>query len=74
VLFHYSLMQSLPATGYLTRADKVMLGLYVSLLLNMLSTWAFFVVSESEVDRVFRLSRNLVPPITFAIMVAAMAL
>ena len=27
VLFHYSLMQSLPATGYLTRADKVMLGL-----------------------------------------------
>lgn len=71
VLFHYSLMQALPATGYLTRADKVMMGLYISLLLNMLSTWMFFVVRESRVDKVFHLSRLSVPPITFAIMIAA---
>ncbi len=71
VLFHYSLMQALPATGYLTRADKVMLGLYLSLLLNMLSTWMFFVVRDANVDKVFRLSRLTVPPITFAIMIAA---
>lgn len=74
VLFHYSLMQSLPATGYLTRADKVMLGLYVSLLLNMISTWAFFIVDEKHLDRVFVLSRNLIPPITVAILVAAVVL
>lgn len=71
VLFHYSLMQSLPATGYLTRADKVMLALYVSLFLNMVSTWAFFVVDESKVERVFVLSRNLIPPITIAMLIAA---
>jgi len=34
VLFHYSLIQSLPATGYLTHADKLMLGVYVSLLIT----------------------------------------
>ena len=71
VLFHYSLISALPATGYLTRADKVMLGLYIALLLNMMSTWLFFVVRESQVDKVFLLSRAVVPPITIAIMVAA---
>ena len=39
VLFHFALMQELPATSYLTRADKLMLGVYVSLALGMLSTW-----------------------------------
>ena len=46
VLFHYSLIQSLPATGYLTRADKLMLGVYLSLLLNMASTWALLLFEE----------------------------
>ena len=36
VLFHFALMQELPATSYLTRADKLMLGVYTSLLLGML--------------------------------------
>ncbi|HEX7604096.1 MAG TPA: hypothetical protein VF316_20905, partial [Polyangiaceae bacterium] len=68
VLFHYSLMQALPATGYLTRADKLMLGVYFSLLLNMASIWVFLVVEEKHVDKVFRLSRIWVPIITAVVM------
>jgi hypothetical protein len=51
-----------------------MLALYVSLFLNMVSTWLFFVVKEENMDRVFRLSRNLIPPLTAALIVAAIAL
>lgn len=71
VLFHYSLIQALPATGYLTRADKLMLGVYVSLLLNMASTWSFLIVSEESLDRTFKLWRAWLPPVTAAVMVAA---
>ena len=70
VFFHYSLTQSLPAVGYLTRADKLMLGVYVSLFLNMLSTWAFLVVAEKYHEIVFRWARGWVPPITIALMLA----
>ncbi len=71
VLFHFSLMQALPATGYLTRADKLMLGVYFSLLLNMMSTWLFFVVRESSHNRLFIWARRLVPSITVAVMAYA---
>jgi hypothetical protein len=71
VLFHFSLTQSLPATGYLTRADKLMLGVYVSLLLNMASTWVFLIVDESSVQLWFRRFRAFIPPITAAVMAAA---
>ena len=71
VLFHYSLIQALPATGYLTRADKLMLGVYVSLLLNMASTWSFLIVSEESLDRTFKLWRAWLPPVTAAVMIAA---
>ncbi len=54
VLFHYSLVQSLPATGYLTHADKLMLGVYVSLLMNMITTLGVL-------DRRRRAARLLVP-------------
>ena len=70
VLFHYSLIQALPATGYLTRADKLMLGVYVSLLLNMASIFIFLIVKEEDVDRVFRLCRIWVPIITAVVMLA----
>jgi len=68
VLFHYSLIQALPATGYLTRADKLMLGVYVSLLLNMASIWIFLITSEENVNKVFRLCRIWVPIITAVVM------
>ncbi len=71
VLFHFSLIQSLPATGYLTHADKLMLGVYVSLLLNMASTWLMLLGEEEHAARVFRGARTLVPILTAFVMVAA---
>lgn len=71
VLFHYSLIQALPATGYLTRADLLMLGVYVSLLMNMGSTWFLLIVDEENLDVWFKRFRTLVPILTFFVMVAA---
>ncbi|MBL0198114.1 MAG: hypothetical protein IPQ09_28645 [Myxococcales bacterium] len=68
VLFHFSLIQSIPATSYLTRADKLMIGVYVSLLMNMISTWFFFVVDEEHHDKVFRIARVVVPTLTSILM------
>src|SRR5207253_11375789 len=64
VLFHFALMQELPATSYLTRADQIMLGVYVSLLLGMISTWFMFVVEQQKVVKVFHLARWIVPLLT----------
>lgn len=72
VLFHFSLMQELPATSYLTRADKLMLGVYASLLLGMISTWFMFLVEEEKMDWVFRIARTAVPIATVGIMALAM--
>jgi len=71
VLFHFALMQQLPAVSYLTRADKLMMGVYLSLFVCMLSTWAFFLVDEEKQGRVFTLGRAIVPPLTAVIMVIA---
>jgi len=71
VLFHFALMQELPATSYLTRADQIMLGVYVCLMLGMISTWFMFVVKEQNVERVFTLARWLVPVTSVAVMLAA---
>jgi hypothetical protein len=68
VLFHYSLIQALPATGYLTRADKLMLGVYISLLLNMGSIWIFLVTKEENVEKVFKICRTWVPILTAVVM------
>jgi hypothetical protein len=71
VLFHYSLIQSLPATGYLTHADKLMLGVYVSLLMNMATTWVFMVVDEERIPFWFRFFRAWTPPATVLVMLAS---
>ena len=71
VLFHFALMQELPATSYLTRADKLMLGVYVSLALGMLSTWWMFLVEERHMDKVFVIARIAVPILTVVVMAAA---
>jgi hypothetical protein len=73
VLFHYSLIQALPATGYLTRADKLMLGVYVSLVLNMAWTFVFLVVDEEKIERIFKAGRIWVPILTALIMFAGSA-
>jgi hypothetical protein len=73
VLFHFGLMQELPATSYLTRADKLMLGVYLSLSLGMISTWWMFLVKEEHVEKVFRIARVVVPILTAVVMAFAMA-
>jgi hypothetical protein len=72
VLFHFALIQSLPATPYLTRADKLMVAVYLCLLIQMLSTMVFFLVDEEKWDRVFRLGRAIVPPFSLAVLAAAL--
>jgi hypothetical protein len=74
VLFHYALIQELPATSYFMRSDKLMLGVYISLLLGMLSTWAMFVVPQKRVDQVFRVARVVVPVASVVVMVLACVL
>lgn len=71
VLFHFALMQELPATSYLTRADKLMMGVYGSLLLNMISTWWMFLVKEENMETVFRIARIAVPVTSVIVMVLA---
>jgi hypothetical protein len=71
VLFHFALISALPAVSYLTRADKLMIGVYFSLFLNMLSTWWFFVVKPGSIETVFRIARTLVPVATVILMVIA---
>ena len=68
VLFHYALIQELPATSYLTRADKLMLGVYISLALGMISTWWMFLVKEENMDIVFRVARIAVPVLSVVVM------
>lgn len=68
VLFHFALMQELPATSYLTRADKLMMSVYFSLAIGMISTWFMFLVPESKVAVVFRWSRIVVPVVTAVAM------
>lgn len=68
VLFHFALMQELPATSYLTRADKLMLGVYASLMLGMISTWVMFLVEEKNQYMVFRVARAFVPLATVVVM------
>lgn len=74
VLFHYSLIQSLPATAYLTHADKLMLGVYVSLLLNMGSTWALLLFDEEGQRNVFVFARTWVPIATAVVMTLSVVL
>jgi len=68
VLFHFALMQELPATAYLSRADKLMMGVYGCLFLHMLSSWIWFVLNEKHTDLVFRLAKFICAPLTFIIM------
>lgn len=74
VLFHFALMQSLPAVSYLTRADKLMIGVYLSLLLCMMSTWVFFLVRDKSHDTVFKIGRTVIPVVVIAVMVLACVL
>lgn len=68
VLFHYSLIQSLPATAYLTRADKLMLAVYVILGIHMLGSLLFFFFEDEHEQKIFLWARRIGIPITFIIL------
>lgn len=70
VIFHFTLTQSLPATAYLTRADKLMLGVYICLLMNIFATWAWFVFDPKHIPLLFKLGKWIIPPVTAVIMAA----
>ncbi len=74
VLFHFALMQELPATAYLSRADKLMMGVYGCLFLHMLSSWIWFVFDESRTETIFKWAKYICAPITFIIMGVAVLL
>ena len=70
VLFHYSLTQALPATAYLTRADKLMMVVYIILGLHMLLTLLWFFFPEHQHDRLFRLGKYVGAPLTLVLLAA----
>jgi hypothetical protein len=49
-------------------ADQLMLGVYICLMLGMISTWFMFVVKEQHIERVFRIARVAVPVASVAVM------
>lgn len=71
MLFHFGLMQELLATSYLSRADKLMMGVYLCLALGMVSTWWMFLVQEGNVEKVFRIARVAVPVLSVVVMALA---
>lgn len=69
VLFHYALLATLPETGYLIRADKIMLSVYASIFLNIATTLVVLKVDGKTVDRVLRIGRTWVPAAVVVIMI-----
>lgn len=74
VLFHFALMQELPATAYLSRADKLMMSVYGCLFIHMLSSWIWFVVDEKHTETIFKWAKYILVPTTFAIMAVGISL
>ena len=74
VLFHFALMQELPATAYLSRADKLMMGVYACLFLHMLSSWIWFIFDERRTEMIFKWTKYICAPITIVIMAVAVVL
>jgi hypothetical protein len=63
VLFHYTIVQGLPPTAYLTGADKIMIAVYCGLMINLIATWCFFFIDEKYHNRIYMLGKYLVPPL-----------
>lgn len=72
VMFHISSTSSLPPLGYLTRVDKFMLGVYVILVANIISTVLIMVrddrKDEEGANSVFKLARIVVPVLALVIL------
>ncbi len=74
VFFHFSLKSEIPPTPYLTRADKLMIAVYLGLLVNMLATWAFFFFDVKYEDKIYKLGKYLVPPINLVFYILGVVL
>jgi hypothetical protein len=74
VLFHFALMQELPATAYLSRADKLMMAVYACLFLHMLSSWIWFVFHERYIEALFKWTKYTCAPITIILMACGILL
>jgi len=74
VLFHFALIQSLPATAYLTRADKLMVSVYGILLLHMGITWLWFLFDERHTETIFKWGKRLGAPVTLLALAAGILL
>lgn len=74
VLFHFALMQALPATPYLTRADKLMMSVYLILGLHMAISLMWFFFEEKHTDRIFSIGKYAGVPLTIAMLCAGIFL
>lgn len=74
VLFHFALMQELPATAYLSRADKLMMAVYGCLGMHMLGSWIWFVFDEKHTETIFKWAKYICAPLTFVIMAVGILL
>jgi hypothetical protein len=74
VLFHFALMQELPATAYLSRADKLMMSVYACLFLHMLSSWIWFGFDEKHIETLFKWAKYVCAPLTFIVMACGILL
>ncbi|MBI5531880.1 MAG: hypothetical protein HY898_04140 [Deltaproteobacteria bacterium] len=74
VLFHFALMQGLPATAYLTRADKLMISVYGILLLHMGLTWLWFVFDERRGEAIYKWGKWIGAPVTLLGLLAGIVL
>ncbi|HSC89624.1 MAG TPA: hypothetical protein VLC09_20215, partial [Polyangiaceae bacterium] len=68
VLFHFALTQALPSVAYLTRADKLMLSVYLCLGVHMLTLWMWFVVHDDHTERIFKWGKLIGVPLTAVIL------
>lgn len=74
VLFHFALMQALPATPYLTRADKLMMSVYLILGLHMGISLLWFFFNEKHTDRIFVIGKYAGVPLTIGMLAAGILL
>jgi hypothetical protein len=74
VFFHYTLKQEVPPTAYLTRADKLMISVYLGLLITMFATWILLLTPEKYHDTIYKWSKRGVPVLNILLFILGLAL
>lgn len=68
VVFHFAVRSSLPSTPYFTRADKLMLVVYLILALHMMASLLWFFFDPVRSARVLRVARLAGVPVTLLLL------